>query len=196
MAPLDSLVRDEGVNAGVGWVLVAVTVAATAVAALDGQFLWALLSLVFAATVALPAAVTRDWRLLVSWPVVALGAGAVVAPSVGAPAEPAGYVAVAALALVAVVELDAFTATDLSRRFAAVFVALTTMAVQALWSVAQFYSDVWLGTSYIPEKTELQWDFVAVTAVAVAVGVLFAWYADRFERVEAREDSTGRAGSP
>ncbi|ELZ30490.1 hypothetical protein C475_00060 [Halosimplex carlsbadense 2-9-1] len=149
--------------------------------ALAGDLPWSLLALALAAPVAAPAVADRDPTATVPWPLAVVSVATVAGPWVGVPAEIAGYLAVAAFATTAVVDLVAFTSVGLSRRFAAAFVALTTMAAQAVWTVVQFYADRWLGTGYLGSKAELQWDLVAATAVAVAAGVAFLWYGSRFE---------------
>ncbi|WP_408958773.1 hypothetical protein [Natrinema sp. 74] len=178
---LEALAPDERVNAAVGWLL-------TGVVALDGVKnavgalpLWGGFELIIVAVTAGPALVTRDWTAMVPWPLLSVAAVAVIAGAGGVSFETVAYLAVATLALVIVVELEAFSSVDLSRRFAVFFGVLLTMALQALWTVVQFYSDRWLGTEYLRTQTELQWDFVIVTAVGLALGVLFRWYFSRFE---------------
>ncbi|WP_436926611.1 hypothetical protein [Halosimplex amylolyticum] len=195
MAPLETLLHDERTNAVVSWVAVGALALAAVVSALSGNALWALLAVVVAVAIGLPALATRDWRAQVPWPLALLAAVAVIGPLAGLPDEIAGYVAVSAVALVVVVELDVFTSVDLSRRFAVAFAVLTAMAVQAVWTVAQFYSDRLLATDYITSKTELQWDFVVVTVVALAFGALFELYVRRFEHVGSHRRPPGKAES-
>jgi hypothetical protein len=71
----------------------------------------------------------------------------------------------------------------MTRRFAVAFAVLTTLAVQALWTVAQYASDLWLGTDLLTSQTELQVDVVLVTVVGLTMGVAFEWYFARVERV-------------
>ncbi|WP_436909159.1 hypothetical protein [Halosimplex marinum] len=191
MTRLRSLRRGGPANAALAWLLAGALVAVAVASALAGDLAWALLALALAVPVAAPAVAARDLTATVPWGLTLAAVAAVAGPWVGLPTELAGYLAVAAFATLAVVDLVAFTSVQLSRRFAAVSVALTTMAAQAVWAVAQFYSDVWLGTAYIPSKTELQWDFVAATAVAAAAGAAFLWYAGRFEDTLSTNGPTG-----
>lgn len=117
------------------------------------------------------------------WPLLLMSALAVLSGSIGFASEIAGYVAVAALALLTAVEIDAFTAVEMSRRFAVAFAVLTTLAVQGLWIIAQYYSDLWLETDFLTTQTELQVDIVLVTFVGLAMGTLFEWYFARVEHV-------------
>ncbi|QLH81760.1 hypothetical protein [Halosimplex pelagicum] len=194
MERFGSLRRGGRANAAVAWASVGALVAVAAASALAGDLPWSLLALALAVPVAAPAVAAREPTATVPWAIAVVSAAAAAGPWVGVPAEIAGYLAVAAFATAAVVDLVAFTSVELSRGFAAVSVALTTMAAQAVWTVAQFYSDAWLGTGYLGSKTELQWDLVAATAVAVAAGVAFRWYAERFEDPRST-DRSARSGS-
>lgn len=181
MAPFGALVDDEATNAAVGWGLIGLTALAAVRTAIATDPLWGAFGALIAAVAALPAAVRRDPSQMVPWPLLAVAAGGVGLRALDLYPEVAGYVALAALALVAVAELDAFTAVEMSRRFAVGFAVLTTLAVQGVWTVVQFYADLWLGTDYLTTQVELQRDIVAVTVVALTVGGLFSWYVGRFE---------------
>jgi hypothetical protein len=109
------------------------------------------------------------------------------------------YLAVAAVALVIAVELDAFTAVRMNRAFALLFVVVATAAAAGVWAVVQWVSDLYLGTSLLldgrPEEvveTELMWDFVAATATGVLAGLLFEYYFRRRARTGARVGREGR----
>lgn len=180
MSTLRSLVRDGPTNARLAWLLTAVAGLASVWVLLTGTALWGLIGLCVVLVVALPALVTGDWTVVVPWPLPACGLVAGVLWVGGLFPEAAGHLAIATLALVGTLELDVFTEVELSRRFAVAFAALSTLAVQALWTVAQFYSDRWLGTDLLGTQTELQWDIAVVTAVAVSMGLAFVWYLDRF----------------
>lgn len=196
MVPLGALVRDERANAAVGWALAAVTALAGVERLLAGALLWGGFVLLVGAVVVLPTLLTGDWRLMVPWPLVLFAASAAVVRAAGLYRETMGYVAVATVALVVASELDVFTAVDMSRPFAVVFAVLTTMAVQGLWLVAQFYSDRWLGTAFVGSQTDVQWGFVQVTAVGLLLGGIFDWYFERVEHVGSRWRPTTRERSP
>lgn len=144
--------------------------------ALTRQFLWSGFEVLFVGLAALPTAVSGDWRVLVPWPLLLVGAVALAGQSLGFHQELTGYTAVAAFALVAVGELEAFTAVEMTSRFAVAFAVLTTMAVQGVWTVARFFSDQWLGSDYVQSQAQIQWDFVYVTLVAVVVAAVFELY--------------------
>lgn len=180
---LRALVTSERTNAAVGWALTGVVALVAVGSLLSGPLLWGVFVLLLAVVAAVPATVTGEWTVMVPWPLLAVGAVASGLRALGRFPEVASAVAVATLALIAVVELDAFTEVDMSRRFAVGFAVLTTMALQGLWTVAQFYSDRWLKTTFLTSQTELQWDIVTVAAVALAMGGFFVWYFERFEHI-------------
>ncbi|MFC6824974.1 hypothetical protein [Halopelagius fulvigenes] len=195
MALPDGLVHHERPNAILGWASTGVVVLGSVESLLTNAILWGGFALFIAAVVAVPAFSTGEWTVIVPWPLPLFAAVAVLVRSVGVYPEIAGYVAIATLALVVVVELDAFTSVEMSRRFAVGFAVLTTMAIQGLWTVAQFYSDMWLGTKLLRSQTELQWDFVIVTAVGLVEGGIFERYFERFSPAGAAEQSVDARGS-
>lgn len=156
--------------------MTAIMIVAAAESFLTKAFLWGGFTLLVVAVVSLPATTTRDWLAMVPWPLLSLAAIAVVAKALHVYPEIAGDLAIAALALIVVINLDVYTSVELSRRFVVVFCVLTTMALEALWIIVQFYSDSWLGTGFLRSQTELQENIVVVTAVGFAVGALFYWY--------------------
>lgn len=163
-------------NAILGWVLLGAVALSAVHSLVTRQFLWSGFEVLFVGLAALPAAVASDWRVLVPWPLLLVGAVAIVGQSLGFHQELTGYTAVAAFALLAVGELEAFTAVEMTSRFAVAFAALTTMAIQGVWTVARYFSDLWLGSDYVQSQTQIQLDFVYVTLVAVAVAAAFELY--------------------
>lgn len=161
---------------------------------LTGATLWGMFALLLVTVVSLPALATRDWTAMVSWSLLSVAAVAVIARAAEYHSEAAGYVAIAALALVVVVELDMFTSVELSRRFAVAFAVMTTMALEALWIIAQFYSDKWLDTAFLTTQTELQEDIVIVTIVGFVLGGLFQLYFARVEPAGAGDRTASGGG--
>jgi hypothetical protein len=186
---LEGVVRGERANPVLGWTSTAVVAAAAVESFLTGAFLWGGLALVVVTVVSLPGIITGDPSEIPPWPLPFVAAVAVVLRGAGLLPDITGYVAIGSIALVLVVELDLYTGVDLSRRFAIVFATMTTMALQALWIIAQFYSDRWLDTTFLRSQTELQWDMVYVTAVGVVLGIVAEWYFERFDHGGAFERS-------
>lgn len=171
----------ELVNAVVGWGLI-VIVAVSAVASLfTSPLLWSVFAVIIAVVASLPALTRRDWTVTLPWPLLAVAAFATVGRVAGIYREAAGYLAIVALALIVVIEIDVFTPVKFSRRFAVVFSIMVTMALEGVWIIAQSLSDRMLGSNLLTSQTELQWDIVLVTVLAVVVGVLYHWYAIRFD---------------
>nr|WP_233341113.1 hypothetical protein [Haloprofundus sp. MHR1] len=170
-------------NATIGWILTGAVAMTGLTSVLTHEILWGVFSGFVAVVISLPALLTRDWTAIVSWSLLAVAAVAVLARAFDFYSNTAGYLAIAALALIIVVELDVFTSVELSRRFAIVFAVLMTMALQAVWIIAQFYSDQWLNTNFLSTQTELQNDIVTVTIVGFVLGGLFQWYFARFEPI-------------
>lgn len=173
MTQLRALVRSRPVNAALNWLLVAALLAEAVVDVTGGDLLWAAYGVVVAAVALAPAVVRRDPSVLVAWPVLALVAVPVLARALDLFVGPATYLSVAALALLVVVEVHAFSSAEMPPWFAVLFVVLTTLTVAALLGVAQYFSDVALGTTYLSGREELMWDLVVATAVGVGAGVCF-----------------------
>lgn len=189
------VVRDDRMNAAAGWLLLSIVAFDGVDNLLRNVPLWGGFELILVLVAATPALAARDWTVTVPWPLPAVAALAVVGRTAGAPFEVTVYLAIATLALIVVVELETFAAVELSRRFAVFFAALTTMAIQALWTVAQFYSDSWLGTAFLRSQTELQWDFVVVTVVGVVLAGSFQVYVTRLAPAGTGSRSTNGRGS-
>lgn len=168
-------VVDDRVNAFLGWGMISVIFLVSAQSLVTNAILWGVFSLLVVIVTAVPAFITREWTAMVPWPLLAVVTGAVLARTFGLSPEIAGYLALAGFAIVIVVELVKFTAVELSQWFAIGFGVLTTLALEALWIIAQFYSDAFLDTEFLTTQTALQQDIALVTAIAFAVGITFQW---------------------
>ncbi len=115
------------------------------------------------------------------------------------------YVAVAAVALVACVEIDRFTAVRMNHAFAVVLVVLTTLAVAGAWHVAQWLADVTLETDYILDgrsqdaaNRALMHNFAYAAVAGLLAGTVFGRYFRSYgaDDNEARRSPTPRKTSP
>lgn len=192
MTLLGVIIERQRTNALVGWSLLGLVVLSAIESMITGAYLWAGFVLLTAGVVVLPALRTRDWTAMIPWVLLALVTTAAVTRSFGYYPEAAGYVAVATLALILVIELDTFTPVEMTRRFAVAFAVLATMAVQGLWVIAQFYSDRWLGTGFLRSQTELQWDLVLVTLVGIVLGGVFEVYLDVTGKIRTDDRTSNR----
>lgn len=186
MAITHSLARNVTLNAVLGWVFIGIVVVTALMSLLIEGLLGGVLAVIAAAILVIPAVVRRDWRVMVPWPLGLAVAVGVTARTLRVVPEVSGYVAISSVALAVVVELDAFTDIEMSRRFAVLSAVMMTVAFQSWWTIAGYQSDQWFGTSFILSQAELQWDLVAVMLVSLVMGGLFLWYFDRIEHVGSR----------
>lgn len=193
---LRSVVENRRFNAAIGWLVVAILLLSAAGGVVKGDLLWAGFTASVAALVALPAIRFRSPQAMLPWEVVVLAALPVLSRLAVAGVTVFGitltgrvstYFAVAAVALIIAVELDAFTPVRMSYSFAVFFVVIATMAASAVWAVLKWLSDRLLGTEFFPPPDAppkvahaaheaLMWDFVAATAIGLLAGLLFEWY--------------------
>lgn len=184
------------------WLLVAFLAAVAVIELLTGEPLWALFVLVVAVLAAVPAMAFRNPFAMLPWEVLAIaslpaaGRALVVGETIGQvtlTGRLTTYVAVAAVALIVAVEVDVFTPVRMNYSFAVLFVVITTMAAAGLWAVAQWLSDLYLGTTFLlgrgheaEVEAALMWDFVAATVAGLFAGVLFEFYFRRRARLDER----------
>ena len=189
---LRGVVENERGNAALAWLLVVFLVVVAVGELLLGETLWGVFILVVAVLGVVPAVAFRSARAMLPWEVLAIasipavGRAVVAGQTIGQvtlTGRLATYVAVAAVALIVAVEVDVFTPVRMNYSFAVLFVVVTTTAAAGLWAVAQWLSDLYLGTSLLlgrgteeEVETALMWDFVAATVAGLLAGVLFEFY--------------------
>ena len=176
MLPRSGLVNYEATNAILGWAVTGLLLIAAIERALSGEFLWAGFAVGIVALALIPPLISRRLREMIAWEVLCLAAIPVFLASFEIDIGPITYFAVAGIALVIAVELDAFTSVEMTPAFAVVFVIIVTMAVAGLWTIAQYFSDLYLGTSLLGDQTSMMWDLVAATVVGLLAGALFEVY--------------------
>lgn len=184
----------EVTNAVLAWAIVGVLGVATAWSTLAGAPLTAGVAAAVVAVAVVPPVLARDPSRTVPWEVLALAALPVAALATGVVDASAAFLAVAVLALVVAVELDAFTTVEMTPDFAVAFVVVVTMAVAGLWAIAAFAADALLGTSLLAGLNALMWELILATVVGVVTGLVFEVYVRRHSpgRALARERSGGR----
>ncbi len=196
-ATIERLLRDEQLNALLAWVVVAGVGLTVVGSVLAGDLLWSVFATVVAAIVLLPPLVFADPEVMLPWEVLALAGLPVLGRSIATlqvTSRVGTYLSVAALALVVVVELHAFTSVSMSPSFAVAFVAIATMAVAGVWAVLRWTVDLWLGTTFLLDpaldleaiERGLMLEFVASTVAGVLAGVVFEFYIRRRARVRRR----------
>ncbi|MFH5797540.1 hypothetical protein [Haladaptatus sp. CMAA 1911] len=172
-------------NALAAWALIVSVGIAVLTSVLDGDFLWAGFGLVALGVVLIPAGTYRRATAMVPWESLLLVAIPILSVPFGPilPRSVAVFLAVAALALVVSVELDAFSTVELSPSFAVLFVVVTTMAIAGAWAVVQWVVDVTTGMQNLRNLRAVMWSLFAATGVGIGAGILFAVY---FQRIDPR----------
>lgn len=160
-------------NAVSSWVLVGVLVATVVERLLAGEPHQASFAAVAVAIALVPAVHARDPAVMPAWPVLAFSALPALALAVGAFVDLFAYVAVAALGLLAVAEIDQFSAARMPGWFAAAMVVMATMTVASTWTIVRYGASRWLDAPFVPGVNALMWDLVLATAVGLAAGILF-----------------------
>lgn len=195
---LEAFLTDARLNALLGWALVGFMALVGVESFLDRDWAWVIVSVFVVGLAVLPPILQRSESMMLPWEVLLLVMFPLLGRTLfatGLVSDIASYLAVASVALVIAVELDAFTPVRMTTLFAVFFVSIVTMAAAGAWAVIQWLSDLYLGTNLIytspppvPEAVEeaaleaLMWDFVAATIAGILAGLLFALYFRR--RVE------------
>ncbi|NHN42790.1 hypothetical protein G9C85_14290 [Halorubellus sp. JP-L1] len=182
---LELLFRDGRTNAVLAWGLVAVLVVAFVESALDLDYQWTLFVAFVGGVVLLPSVAFRDWRVMLPWELLVLATLPILVRGLfaGSVGTFATYLALAALALLVIVELHMFTSLAVTHWFAVVLVVLTTLAAVAAWTIFRWHADRYLGTTYLVDNETLMIEWLYVTLAGVAAGVLFDGYFRRRDRL-------------
>ncbi len=178
--------RASRANAILAWAFL-VSVGALAVyLGLSGAFRWLFFPLAAVILVALPAATTGDPLAMPPWPLLALAMLPLLDATVFGPSDVspvAVYLAVAAIALIAVVDLHRYTPLRMTSSFAVALVLIATLATAAVWNVALWGADQLLGTAYIlgegsgdAANRAMMFDFLFAAIAGTVAGLLFLAY--------------------
>ncbi|MFB6179367.1 MAG: hypothetical protein ABEI77_06555 [Halorientalis sp.] len=168
------VIADRRLNAVGAWLLAAVLAGLSCWTAVAGSILWTGFTLVCLGLVLTPALVTGELAVMPDAELVGALTVPLIVRTVWSFHTVLVAIVLATLALLVVAEIDAFSSAQFTPWFAVVFVVLTTMAVVGLWAVAQFGSDVFLGTDYLTTRIDLMWKLVTASAVGLGAGVLFS----------------------
>lgn len=193
------MLENDRLNPRLAWALVCVLALAGGWSALAGALLWASFAAASVAIALIPAVALRDATAMVPWEILAVAVLPLASTAVGVPAplvEAATYLAVAALALLVVVELYAFSSMRMTARFGIVLTVLLTMATASLWTIVRYFADRYLGTNYLTglTQTELMWDLLLAIAVgtigALCLGAYVRWRGLATVRTEVRSSDS------
>lgn len=179
LSDLDQLLDGGRRNAAVAWLLVALLAATTVGIVIATGPLWSVFALILVVLAVIPPAAYRSPAVMLPWEVLLMAALPVVGLALGTErlsSQFFAYIAVAAVALVLVVELQSFTTVRLSPAFSVVFVVVATMAAAALWGLVQWGSDVVLATNYITTNEALMYEWIYSVAAGMLAGAVFILY--------------------
>jgi hypothetical protein len=181
---LQRLFRDGRTNALLAWAPVVVLAAVFVESALEVDYRWILFVSVVGVVVLIPPVAFRDWRVMLPWELLALALLPILVRGLvgGTVGTFATYLALAAFALLVIVELHMFTSLAVTHWFAVVLVVLTTLAAVAAWTVFRWNADRYLGTGFLADNEALMMEWLYVALAGVAAGVLFDGYFRRRDR--------------
>lgn len=182
---LHRLFRDGRINAVLAWLLVPVLVVVFVESVLDFDYQWILFVGVVGFIVLLPPLAYREWRVMLPWELLVLALFPILVRALfgGVVGTFASYLALAALALLVVVELHIFTELKVTHWFAVGIVVMTTLAAVAAWTVFRWHADRYLGTAYLVDNETLMLEWVSVSIAGIVAGVLFDSYFRRRDRL-------------
>ena len=176
---LGDLLGDGRRNATVSWSLLALAAAAWVGGVLSVGPLWSVFALVVVVLGLIPPVVYRSRYVMLPWEVLAMATLPLIGIAIDAPrlsGPLVTYLAIAAIGLVVVVELDSFTSIRMSPGFAIVLVVAATMAAAATWALLEWYAAILLERSYDTTNDELMIEFLYAALAGFGAGVTFRTY--------------------
>lgn len=179
MRTLSDVTQADTRNTVLGWTIIATLILVVFENFLDGDLLWAGFTALAAGLSVLPPVLSRERAMVVPWQILLVLLLPIGSHSLATNpflTQVTTYLSVVALALVLTIEIHLFTPVKLTVGVALVFGVLATMAVAGLWAIAQWISDLYLGTRFIQGELDLQWELVAATLTGLLGAVLFFIY--------------------
>lgn len=178
-------------NAVLAWVFLVIFGALGGYLGVAGRYRWFFFSAAAVILVLLPPAATRDALAMPPWGLLALAAVPLLDASVfgPSPVSPvATYLAVAAIALIVVVDLHRYTSVRMTPPFVVALVLITTLATSAVWNVALWITDHLVGTTYLvgdrsadAANAAMMFDFLFAAIAGAVAGLLFLAYLHRID---------------
>lgn len=177
--------RDTKINMYLSWLLTISVLAVFVESLLDFDILWIIFSGITMMLILIPPIRYRNHMVMLPWEVLLIAAIPVIvrtfqfSPLAN---EIATYLALAAVALIISVELDAFTEVSFTHGFAIGFTVITTLALAGIWAILRYQMDMVLGTSFLTTNEELMHEFFNALVAGVFAGALFDGYFRRRDR--------------
>lgn len=188
----NSLFFDKRMNAILSWILSVYLMITAFNIFLDGGLTWSIYTLLIVLLVFLPVMRSQDVTDMVPFEVLFLLAIPFTLKGIEfglVASHTLNYLSASAIALLIIVELDAFTSFKTTHWFSVYLVMLTTTAVAGLWAVLRWFSDIYLGTSFIVSENLLMWEFAGATFAGLVAGKIFGLYfRERDRRMFGYED--------
>ncbi|WP_233745288.1 hypothetical protein [Halobacterium bonnevillei] len=180
----ERLFRDSLTNAIIAWILVGVLALVFVDSVMDFDRQWMVFVGAVGVIVLIPTAAYRSWRVMLPWELLVLALAPIIVGGLfgGTLGTFSVYFALAAVALVVVVELHLFTSMSVTHWFAVALVVMTTLASGAAWAVVRWNLDQYFGTNYLSTNDALMVEFVWVTLAGFVAGILFDAYFRRRDR--------------
>jgi hypothetical protein len=193
----ENLLADRRTNAVLGWVLLVFLSLVAIESVVDGDLAWAVFVSVVLVLCLVPPLAFRDAETMLPWEVIALAALPTFGRAIATfelTSDFNMYLSVAALALIVAVEIDVFTAVELTVGFAIVFVTIATLATAGAWAVFRWSMDVLVGTEFLIEPgvdelvvhDELMLEFIYSAVSGLTAGIVFELYFRRRAPIEKR----------
>ena len=176
---LEDLLDEGRRNAAAAWLLVVIAFGTWVGVVVTAGALWSVFALVIVILAVIPPIVFRSRYVMLPWEVLAMASLPLIGLAIGAQRLSGplfAYFAIAAVALVIVVELDSFTSIRMSPGFAIVLVVAATMAAAAAWALLQWYVAIFLDRPYDTTNDELMIEFTYASLAGLGAGVLFRTY--------------------
>lgn len=178
-AILSDLLASDRRNATASWLLIGVAVATWVGGILVTGPLWSVFALVIVVLALLPPIIYRSRYVMLPWEVLAMAALPLLGIAIGAQRLSSPlftYLAIAAIGLVVVVELDSFTSIRMSPGFAIVLVVASTMAAAGAWALLDWYAAIVLDRSYEVTNDELMIEWLYAALAGFGAGLTFRTY--------------------
>lgn len=175
----NSLFLGKKMNAIFSWVLSIYLIVTAFNIFLDGSITWSIYTLLIVLMVFLPVMRSQEITDMVPFEVLFLLAIPFTLKGIEfglIGSHTLNYLSASAIALLIIVELDTFTSFKTTHWFSVYLVMLTTAAIAGLWAVIRWFSDIYLGTSFIVSENLLMWEFAGATLAGLVAGQLFGFY--------------------
>lgn len=172
-------------NAVLSWLLSGYMFLTTANILLDGNRLWSVFSMTVICLILLPAMIRKDHTVLPPFEIILLLSVPFTLQGMELgfiASNTLNYITAATVSLLIITELDSYTGFRTTSKFSIVLLALSTLAVAALWAVARWLHDIYLGSSFIESNSVLMHEFTAALTAGILAGMVFNIYFKRRDR--------------